>query len=68
MKDLDLYSFISLILVLVGGINLGLLGLFDVNLIMAILGVMLGRLLFIIIGAAAGYLGYMLYIDRMKKV
>lgn len=67
MKDLELYSFIAQILVLVGGINWGLVGLFDVNIISAILGNMLGRLVFIIVGVAAGYLIYMLYKDKMKK-
>lgn len=67
MKDLDLYSLVSLILVLVGGIDLGLLGLFDVNILHAILGGLIGRLLFIVIGAAAGYLSYMLYKEKLKK-
>ncbi|GEM_PF-999781 len=67
MKDLNWYGWIALILVLVGGINLGLLGLFNVNIISGILGVMLGRLIFIIIGVAAGYLCYLLYLEKMKK-
>lgn len=55
----DILSFVSLILLLIGGINLGFMGLFDVNLIGAILGHFLSRLLFLAIGAAAGYMGYM---------
>ena len=63
----ELYRFIAQILVLIGGINWGLVGLFDVNLISAIFGVLLSRLLFIIVGVAAGYLIYLLYQEQMKK-
>jgi uncharacterized membrane protein YuzA (DUF378 family) len=66
MKDLNLYGFIALILVLVGGINWGLFGLFNVNLIEAILGSLLGRLIFIVIGVGAGYLIYLLYLEKKK--
>jgi uncharacterized protein len=67
MKDLSLYGFIALILVLVGGINWGLFGLFNVNLVSAIFGNMLGRLVFIIVGAAAAYLCYLIYLEKSKK-
>lgn len=68
MKDMDLYSFIAFIVVLVGGINLGIYGLIKVDLLMAILGELLGRLVLIGIGGAAGYLGYQLYLQRFKKI
>lgn len=67
MKDLNLYGFIALIVVIIGGINWGLFGLFNVNLISAIFGNTLGRLIFIIVGAAAGYLCYLIYLDKTKK-
>lgn len=67
MKDLDLYTWIALILVIVGGINWGLVGLFNVNLVSAILGNLLGRLIFIIVGAGAGYLCYNIYLLKFKK-
>jgi uncharacterized protein len=67
MKELSLYGWIALILVLVGGINWGLVGLFNVNIVSAILGNMLGRLVFIVVGVAAGYLCYLLYLEKMKK-
>lgn len=67
MKDLDLYTWIALILVIVGGINWGLVGLFNVNLVSAILGDLLGRLIFIIVGAGAGYLCYLIYKMKFKK-
>ena len=68
MKDLDLYSWIALTLVIIGGINWGLEGLFNVNLVSAIFGDLLGRLIFIIVGAGAGYLCYLIYLLKFKKV
>lgn len=67
MKDLDLYTWIALILVIIGGINWGLMGLFNVNLVSAILGDLLGRLIFIVVGGAAGYLCYVIYLQKFKK-
>lgn len=67
MKDLNLYGTIALILVLVGGICWGLVGLFDVYLVTSIFGVMLGRLIYILVGVGAGYLCYLLYLDKFKK-
>lgn len=63
---LDLYAFICLIIVLVGGINWGLVGLFNVNIVTGIFGLMLGRLIFIIVGAAAIFLCYRLYLEKSK--
>lgn len=68
MKNLDMIGLVALILVIVGGINWLLVGLFDVNIVTAIFGMMLGRLIFIIVGAAAVYLCYLLYLDKYKKV
>jgi hypothetical protein len=67
MKDMNLYTWIAVILVLVGGINWGLVGLFNVNIISAILGEMLSRLVFIVVGVGAGYIIYLIYKDKMKK-
>ena len=68
MKDLDLYGYISLIIVLIGGINWGLVGLINLNIITAIFGFgLFSRLLFIIVGIAAGYLCYLLYIEKQPK-
>lgn len=67
MKDLDLYTWIALILVIVGGVNWGLVGLFNVNLVSAILGDLLGRLIFIVVGGGAGYLCYLIYLQKFKK-
>lgn len=67
MKDLSLYRFISQILVLIGGINWGLVGLFHVDIITGIFGGLLGRLIFIVVGVAAGFLIYEMYLEKMKK-
>jgi len=57
-----------LILLVFGGLNWGLVGLFDVNIVSAILGHVLGRIIFIIVGVAAGYMCYLIYLDKTKKV
>lgn len=64
MKDLNLYGWIALIIVLVGGINLGLMGLLNTDIIMSIFGALLGRLIFIVVGVAAGYLCYLIYLEK----
>lgn len=68
MKELNLYGWIALIIVIVGGINWGLVGLFNLNIITAIFGLgFLSRLIFIIVGVAAGYLCYLIYLEKTKK-
>lgn len=67
MKEMNLYSWIALIILLIGGINWGLVGLFNFNLVSTIFGNMLGRLIFIIVGVAAGYYCYLIYLDKFKK-
>ncbi|AKB30125.1 DUF378 domain-containing protein [Methanosarcina siciliae C2J] len=51
---------IALILVIVGGLNWGLVGLFEYNLVDAIFGVgsTLSRIIYIIVGLAALYMIY----------
>ena len=64
LKELDQYSRYAFITVLVGGILWGFAGL--VNLYLTeILGGLLGRLLYLIIGAAAGWLCYQIYLEKM---
>lgn len=67
MKDMDTLSLVAYILVLIGGINIGLFGITNVNFLEAILGSLLGRLLFIGIGASSGYLCYQIYLTKFKK-
>jgi uncharacterized membrane protein YuzA (DUF378 family) len=67
MRELTMYGWVALILVLVGGINWGLVGLFDFNIVTGIFGMMLGRIIFIVVGVAAGYLAYLIYKDKVKS-
>lgn len=67
MRELPLLALIALIIVIIGGINWGLVGLFNVNIVLSIFGVMLSRLIFIVVGVAAGYLAYLLYLAKMTK-
>lgn len=68
MKDLNLYGWVALIILIVGGINWGLVGLFNVNVIAAIFGSLLSRLIFIVVGVAGGYFCYLFYKEKTKKV
>jgi uncharacterized membrane protein YuzA (DUF378 family) len=67
MRNLSLYGWVALIVVIIGGINWGLVGLFNMNLVSAIFGNMLGRIIFIVVGVAAGYLAYLVYLEKFKK-
>jgi len=55
MKNLN---YITMILVVIGGLNWGLIGLFDFDLVSAIFGAMsfLSRLIFILVGISAVYM------------
>ena len=66
IKNWDLYSYAAFILLLVGGIDLGLYGILGINLFHALLGGLLGRLLCLAIGIAAGYLIYLLVMEKKK--
>jgi uncharacterized protein len=46
---------IAVILLLAGGLNWGLYGLFKLNLVMAIFGEVLSRIIFVLVGIAAAY-------------
>lgn len=67
MKELNLYGWVALAAVLVGGICWGLVGLFNVYLVTALFGNLLGRLIYIGVGVGAGYLCYLLYLEKFKK-
>lgn len=64
----DTYSFIALILLLIGGVDLGILGLINVDIITTIFHNFLGRIFFILIGVAAGYKIYEIYLQKFKSV
>jgi len=63
-KNVNGYRPIAIILLVVGGLNWGLVGLFGLNLVSTVLGNLLGRLIFIIVGVAAGYMCYLFYVDN----
>lgn len=67
MKDLNTLGWVALALVLIGGINWGLVGLFGGNIVTGIFGDFLGRVIFVAVGAAAGYLCYLVYLAKFKK-
>ncbi len=66
IKKWDLYSYICFLLLLVGGIDLGIAGIIGIDLIHAILGNILSRLVFLGIGGAAGYLIYLIVMERKQ--
>ena len=56
MKKLNTLDFVSLVLVIIGGLNWGLIGAFKFNLVQAILGnEILGRVVYVLVGLAAVY-------------
>lgn len=57
MRPLNALEWIALILVVVGGINWGLIGLFDFNLVALLLGDMtlLARIVYVLVGISAIY-------------
>jgi len=57
MSNLRILDFVALIVVIIGGLNWGLVGLFGFDLVQAILGSlpMLARLVYILVGIAALY-------------
>jgi uncharacterized membrane protein YuzA (DUF378 family) len=64
MQDKNILNWICWVVVLVGGVNWGLFGLFKIDLVAAILGTgFLARIVYILVGAAAGYIIY-LYFTR----
>lgn len=65
MKNLALIRWICWIIVVAGGINWGLWGLFRLNLVEAILGGgFLSRIVYIIVGLAAGFLIYSVVVKK----
>jgi uncharacterized membrane protein YuzA (DUF378 family) len=57
MQKFNVLDWIALILVIIGGLNWGLVGLFNFNLVAAIFGDMsiLARIIYILVGLAALY-------------
>ena len=55
MKNYHILDVIAVILLLAGGLNWGLVGLFKLDLVTAIFGNVLARIVFVLVGIAAGY-------------
>ena len=66
-KDLNAYRPIAWVLLVIGGLNWGFVGLLGFNLVGTIVGGLLGRLIFVLVGAAAGYECYMFYVQNFAK-
>jgi len=67
MKKFCVLDWIALILVIIGGLNWGLVGLFNFNLVTAIFGDMtlLSRVVYIVVGLSALYT--LVYLFRAAK-
>jgi len=68
MGKLNVLGWIALILVIIGGLNWGLVGLFSFNLVTAIFGAMtlISRIVYILVGLAAIYM-LILALGKGKK-
>lgn len=60
MKSMNVVDWIALVLVIVGGLNWGLVGLFSFDLVSAVLGSVpiLAKIVYVLVGIAAGYMVY----------
>jgi uncharacterized membrane protein YuzA (DUF378 family) len=67
MKKLNALDWIALILVIIGGLNWGLVGIFNFNLVAAIFGAMsiIARIVYILVALSALYL--LIFIGRLGK-
>ena len=66
MKNYHYLEIIAAILLLVGGLNWGLVGLFKLDLVSSIFGDILGRIIFFFVGVAAVYRIVMWVRNRAK--
>jgi uncharacterized membrane protein YuzA (DUF378 family) len=67
MKKLNVLDWIALILVIIGGLNWGLVGIFNFNLVAAIFGAMsiIARIIYILVALSALYL--LIFIGKLGK-
>ena len=68
-KDMKMVSMVAMLLVVIGGINWGLVGLLNLNLVEMIFGMwpVLVQLVYILVGVSAVYLAAMEWPKYMKK-
>lgn len=62
-----MYKQIAVIILIICGLNMGLYGLFGFDLISSLFGHLIGRLFFVVVGVAAGYMCYLFYVEKFKK-
>lgn len=69
MRNISTFDLIVLILLIIGGINWGLVGLFGFNLVEAIFGVgsFLTSIIYLVVGLSAIYVLYRVFISRSDK-
>ena len=62
MKHLNTFDWVALILLMVGGVNWGMIGVFNVDLVSGLFGAMslLTRIIFVMVGLAAIHTVYIL--------
>lgn len=62
MKHLNVFDWVALILLVIGGINWGMIGIFNVDLVSGLFGVttILTRIIFVMVGLAAIHTVYIL--------
>jgi len=67
MAEKNALDWIAIVLVIIGGLNWGLVGLFNFDLVDAVLGAVtwLAKLVYILVGLAAVYLIY--YVSKKEK-
>lgn len=59
MQKLKTVDIVALVVLVVGGLNWGLIGLAQVNVVDMIFGSMLSRLIYIVVGVAAVYVAWL---------
>jgi len=65
MKDFDLLQWAAFIAILIGGLNLGLMGLLNINMFSVFFGTgFLERLMYLIVGVSSGYLIHTLFKNK----
>ena len=55
-KEMSTVSWIAFILLVIGGLNWALVGLFNFNLVMTIFGDLLSRIIYVLVGISAIYM------------
>lgn len=68
MKNMQMVSMVAMLLLVVGGLNWGLVGLFNFNLVWTLLGAwpMVVNLVYILVGVSAVYIAVMEWPKYMK--